>query len=344
MARRRLTDQQKHRIQAAQDARRQRVRRDGTAAADAPEGAPGDERQGLVVGHYGRRVDVEEWPPQDNAAPAERHTCLFRANIQEGLVAGDRVVWRSTGEGQGVVETVLARRSLLARPDTRGLLKPVAANIDFLVLVIACEPAPSATLIDRYLVAAELQGIDVRLLLNKIDLAGDDYREVLMDMLADYTAAGYQVQVCSAVSGEGMQALDELLRDHISVFVGQSGVGKSSLVNRLLGEERARVGELSDHSRLGKHTTTNAQLFHFPAGGSVIDSPGIREFGLWHLNPSEVIKGYREFGPLLGQCRFSDCRHLSEPGCALKAAAESGEISQDRLDRYFMLLDGLSQR
>ena len=344
MARRRLTDQQKNRIQAAQDARRLRARAASDVANDDATSAAGEERQGLVVGHFGRRVDVEEWPRPKASVSPERHVCLFRANIQEGLVAGDRVVWRSTGEGQGIVETVLERHSLLARPDTRGMLKPVAANIDFIVLVIACEPAPRATLIDRYLVAAELQGIDVRILLNKIDLADDEYRDVLMEMLGDYADAGYSVQACSVVSGEGMDTLDDWLRDSVSVFVGQSGVGKSSLVNGLLGEQRARVGELSDHSRLGRHTTTNAQLFHFPHGGSVIDSPGIREFGLWHLNPSEVIKGYREFAPFLGQCRFSDCRHLSEPGCALKDAAERGDISPDRLERYFLLLDGLALR
>lgn len=345
MARRHLTDQQKTRIEAAQQARRERAQANSNAGLRGEEGdPPAATRQGLVVGHFGKRVDVEEWPAEHADGPPRRHTCLFRANIRGGLVAGDRVIWQSTEAGEGVVEAVLDRRSLLARPDTRGILKPVAANVDFIVLVIACEPAPSAALIDRYLVAAELQGIDIRLLLNKIDLADADYREVLGELLEEYSNAGYPTEVCSAVTGEGMQQLTDTLRDHTSVFVGQSGVGKSSLVNALLGDERASVGELSDYSRLGRHTTTNAQLFHFAAGGSIIDSPGIREFGLWHLDPSEVIDGYRDFRPFLGQCRFSDCRHRTEPGCALKMAAENGKISVARLERYFDLLSALAPR
>lgn len=298
----------------------------------------GLEQTGLVVGHYGTFVEVEPLPTPKHETPA-RHPCHFRATLGSGLVTGDQVVWREGTTGHGVVEAIMERRSLLSRPDMRGVLKPVAANVDFIVLVITPEPRPSAALIDRYLVAAELQHINARLLLNKIDLVNDDELNALHELLAPYVAMGYPLWECSARTGVGMDALKQALDQHVSVFVGQSGVGKSSLVNALLPHANARVGEISQSSRLGRHTTTNAQLFHFAEGGSIIDSPGIREFGLWHLQRNEVAKGFREFQPFLGDCRFSDCQHRTEPGCALRQAVADGKISPARLESYFSLLD-----
>ena len=337
MSKRKLTRQQTWRIQKIQEEKAARLERKASQASGDGEEF-GAEQEGLVVAHFGTLVEVEPAGP-DSGTPALQ--CHFRANLG-AIVAGDRVVMRS-GQSHGVVEAVLPRTSLLSRPDPRGQLKPVAANIDFIVLVITPEPAPSSVLIDRYLVAAELQNIPIRILLNKTDLINDMNEAMLDELLAMYRAIGYPVLESSVKTEHGLDELKQQLDHHISVFVGQSGVGKSSLVNALLPGVNAKVGELSENSRLGRHTTTNARLFHFPSGGSLIDSPGIREFGLWHLEPEQVIEGYREFDRWRFDCKFRDCRHQSEPGCALQAAAERGDVHPQRLKNYFAILQTLHE-
>lgn len=340
MRKRKLTRQQAWRIQKIQEAKATRLERKSRQIETGDE-ALGEEQEGLVVAHFGTLVEVEPLNPNPND-PQPTLQCHFRSNIG-GIVVGDRVVMRS-GQSHGVIEAVLPRSSLLSRPDPRGQLKPVAANIDFIVLVITPEPAPSSVLIDRYLVAAELQNIPIRILLNKTDLITDLNEAMLDELLTMYRNIGYPVLESSVVNERGLDELKQQLDQHISVFVGQSGVGKSSLVNALLPGVNAKVGELSEHSRLGRHTTTNARLFHFPSGGSLIDSPGIREFGLWHLKPDQVIDGYREFSRWRYDCRFRDCKHQKEPGCALQAAAERGDIHPQRLKNYFAILQSLAEQ
>lgn len=336
MSKRRLSDQQKQRIQSAKKTRAQRAEE---KRGPLPEGDElGPELTGRIVGHYGTFVEVELMPLLPGETP-QRYPCHFRSNLGSGLVTGDLVAWREGKAGLGVVEAIMERRSQLSRPDMRGVLKPVAANVDFIVLVVTPEPRPSAALIDRYLVAAELQNIETRLLLNKIDLADAAERNLLHALLEPYAAIGYPLWECSAQTGEGMQALKDQLDKHVSVFVGQSGVGKSSLVNALLPNANAKVGEISQSSKLGRHTTTNAQLFHFAEGGSIIDSPGIREFGLWHLQRKDVARGFREFQAYLGACRFSDCQHRTEPDCALRQAVTDGLVSPGRFESYFNLME-----
>jgi ribosome biogenesis GTPase len=263
------------------------------------------------------------------------------------LVCGDQVVWRRAlqpqGTLEGVVEAVQERRTILSRPDFYDGLKPVAANIDLMIIVSAVLPALSLNIIDRYLVAAETVEIKPLILLNKIDLLSPEARAEVDRQLAIYQQLGYDTLQLSAKTGEGMAALDQYLQSGTSIFVGQSGVGKSSLLNFLLPEIDAHTQEVSDVSGLGQHTTTVARLYHLPQGGDLIDSPGIREFALWHLQPAEVTWGYREFRPWLGRCKFRDCKHINDPGCALHHAIETGDIAAERFDNYLKILQSMEQ-
>ncbi len=224
----------------------------------------------------------------------------------------------------------------------RGQLKPVAANVDQIIVVFAPIPEPHANLIDRYLIAAEHAGIAPLLLLNKADLIDEGNRAALESLLGVYRQLDYPLLEVSAHDGAGMSALRERLDGRISVFVGQSGVGKSSLVNSLLPDVDTRVGALSEQTGKGTHTTTTARLFHFPGGGDLIDSPGIREFGLGHVS-RDVEAGFIEFRDLLGTCRFRDCRHDREPGCALLKALDDGRIQPQRMASYRHILSSLPE-
>ena len=329
MTKRRLTRQQAWRIEKIQAERARRARRREETAGE--DGGLGPETEGVVIAHYGSQLDVEA-----AANPGSSLRCHLRANL-ERLVTGDRVVFRA-GEPTGVVVARLPRRSLLTRPDARGVARPVAANIDQVAVVVAPEPAPHANLIDRYLVATEAMGADALLVLNKADLLGDaTAAAALAALLAPYRALGYRVIETSRATAA--ETLGAALAGHTSVLVGQSGVGKTSLVNALLPGLDRRTGELSGPGRKGRHTTTTAELHHLATGGDLIDSPGIREFGLDPLPRDEVAAGFREFRPFLGHCRFRDCRHRDEPGCALLAAVAAGKISSERLASYRHIVD-----
>lgn len=340
MSKRKLTRRQNWRIQKIQDERIARARkRESQIEQELLDDNLGPDQQGLVTAHYGATLDIE---PLDQPGSARR--CHLRTNLPP-LVTGDKVIWRASKKDEtGVVVALEERHSLLSRPDNHGRIKPVAANIDYIVLVIAPVPISHANLIDRYLVAAETVGIEPVILLNKIDLLDEEGQEMLDDMLAIYEEIGYKVLRASTRSEDGLKPLKTLLDEHVSVFVGQSGVGKSSLVNALLPGVDLRVGALSESTGKGMHTTTAAKLFHFPAGGMLIDSPGIREFALWHIDQEAVINGFREFRPFLGYCKFRDCQHEKEPGCAILTALEEGEILEERMFSYRQILNSLDQQ
>ena len=299
------------------------------AGAENPGEAPAGDRRGVVIACFGKKVEVE-----DANAPQCVMRCHLRANL-ESVVTGDRVIWRRDGDA-GVVLARLDRRSELGRPDTRGRARIIAANLDQIVIVIAAEPAPHSSLLDRYLVAAGNAGIDALILLNKADLGDPDGRLGLL--LRPYIAIGYPVLHASALDEIGMDELRNALVGHTTAFVGQSGVGKSSLISALLPELAIRIGDLSDAELKGRHTTTTARLYHLGGGGELIDSPGIREFSLVHLDTASTAAGFIEFRPFLGRCRFRDCEHRDEPGCAVREAVEEGTVSALRYAGYLHII------
>ncbi|WP_028115720.1 small ribosomal subunit biogenesis GTPase RsgA [Ferrimonas senticii] len=329
-AKKRLTKGQLRRVRANRD---KRLAGKGEAQWDNDQLGP--QIWGRIVSRFGQHADVE-------TEAGEVYRCNLRRTIGS-VVVGDEVAWRQGNEINagiaGVVEAVHPRRSELKRPDYYDGLKPVAANIDQMLIVSAVVPELSAMIIDRYLVAAEDTGIPPILVLNKVDLLDDEGMAIVEEILEPYRQIGYPIHLVSSHTGQGMAELEALLKDNISIFVGQSGVGKSSLVNTLMPELNLEVGDVSENSGLGQHTTTTARLLRFPQGGDLIDSPGVREFALWHLAPERVTWGFKEFRDYLGGCKFRDCKHGNDPGCALRQAAEDGLISLQRFDNYHRILE-----
>ncbi len=288
-----------------------------------------------MVANFGASLAVE-------SADGMVHRCALRQNL-DTLVVGDRVVWQAGPEETGVVVALTPRRTLLARPDGSGGAKPLAANIDQVLVVTASIPLFSPELVDQYLVAAETTGIAPLIVFNKVDLLDGPGRRHIDTALAPYRAIGYPIIHASTVAQHGLDELLEALKGRTSVFAGQSGVGKSSLIKALLPREEIAVGEISATTGLGRHTTSAARLYHLPGGGNLIDSPGVREFGLWAVSRGELEDGFREFRPHLGHCRFRDCRHTSEPGCAILKALAEGAIAEQRYRSFQRLAAELEE-
>ncbi len=337
MAKRKLNRRQQWRIEKVQSERAERAKRRAERAdALIEEGDLGKEQLGTVISHFGTQIDVQ---PDNTKASESIQRCHIRANLGS-IVTGDRVVWRS-GDEIGVVTARLERSSELTRPDNHGNIKPVAANIDLIVIVVASEPEHHANLIDRYLVAAEQVEIEPLILINKADLLDSVDNHPLRQLAQTYRSLGYQVVESRAHEQGGTSDLHQAIKGKTLVFVGQSGVGKSSLVASLLEDDSIKIGDLSETTRKGRHTTTTARLYYLANEAELIDSPGVREFGLWHITAQEVLSGFIEMRPFIGECQFRDCAHKVEPGCAILAAVDQGMISESRFFSYQQILESL---
>ncbi|MGC8732225.1 MAG: ribosome small subunit-dependent GTPase A [Halothiobacillaceae bacterium] len=322
MSKRRLSDRQKRHIQ-------QRRAQEAENIALRP---------GLVVAHHGKQVLVED------LKTGERHPCTFRQTLG-GVVTGDKVRWQDNPGGKGTVEFVEPRRSVLIRPDTLGKPRMMAANIDQVLITLAPVPEPNPSVIDRAIVAALDLPARPILLVNKIDLMDEDGREFIRAFLSEWTNIGITALELSASTGEGLEVLKDMLDGHESLFVGLSGVGKSSIVRALLPEGvEVAVGEISEHSQEGRHTTRTSTLYHLPSGGDVVDAPGVRDFGVWAMTPEAVLRGFAEIQEAAQACRFANCTHRMEPGCAVKQAVEDGRISARRYQSYLELMELASSK
>ncbi|RKP59270.1 ribosome small subunit-dependent GTPase A [Pararobbsia silviterrae] len=290
---------------------------------------------GRVIASHGRHYLVT---PDDGGASIQ---CFPRGKRSE-MAVGDRVAFERQSADQGVIVDILPRRNLLFRSD-QFKSKLFASNLDQMVIMLATEPWFSEDLLGRSLVAAEVSEITPLIVLNKADLP--DALDTARERLAPYAALGYAVVEVSVKTrpDEAREAIGARLEHKASLLLGQSGMGKSTLVNLLVPGAEVATREISAALNSGRHTTTFTRLYAFGDSGALIDSPGFQEFGLHHLTEGMLERAFPEFRPRLGQCRFYNCHHLHEPGCAVLEAVESGEIAASRHALYAQLVHESSQ-
>ena len=316
-----LTRKQKWRIDKVQS---DKIARADKAASKA-ESELDDEKeyQGIVITRYGQRQLVED-----------ENGIVFQSVSRQNIgfsVAGDKVLFQKTKHDDAIVTAIYPRGNELKRQD-----KLIAANIDQLWLVVAIEPHYEFELIDRYLIMAENSNLPIGIIVNKIELSTT--KSKTENDFKNYKSLGYDVHFLSVKKQINLDFFKEQLVNKSHIFLGQSGVGKSSLINSLIPDLQLRVNEISTKSKLGKHTTTNTTIYHIPSGGDLIDSPGVREFQLDSLTELEIKSGFKEFRALSDACRFRDCRHINEPNCAVKESLDQGKINPNRYQSYLNIL------
>lgn len=271
----------------------------------------------------------------------QRKRCKFRRKVGRPY-CGDRVLVGEADQASLVVERILPRSNYFVRTDERQRRHIIASNLDQVLIVIAPRPLPSRDLLERYLLAVHSLDIQPVIIVNKSELTLDDDETApgaeVLRRLVGYSELGYKVIRTSCKKEPGVHALKPVLDNRTSILVGQSGVGKSSLINQILPDLELQTGELSSATGKGTHTTTTTRLYQLPGGGRLIDSPGVWEYGIWKLENNDLERGFIEFSPWSGQCKFNNCLHDSEPGCAVKQAVGDGEIKDWRYQSYLRLL------
>ena len=316
-----LTRKQKWRINKVQSDKIARA--DKVASKAESELDDEKEYQGIVITRYGQRQLVED-----------ENGIVFQSVSRQNIgfsVAGDKILFQKTKHDDAIVTAIYPRDNELKRQD-----KLIAANIDQLWLVVAIEPHYEFELIDRYLIMAENSNLPIGIIVNKIELSTT--KSKTENDFLNYQSLGYDVHFLSVKKQINLDFFKEQLVNKSHIFLGQSGVGKSSLINSLIPDLQLRVNEISSKSKLGKHTTTNTTIYHIPSGGDLIDSPGVREFQLDSLTELEIKSGFKEFRALSDACRFRDCRHINEPNCAVKESLDQGKINPNRYQSYLNIL------
>ena len=335
MSKRKLTDQQKERIESRQ--------REILQAWETQGDNSGYQRAQIVARTRSSAILRTDDGSQRQAA------------IRQGvapLACGDYVLWQhgsqqdhqdtqidaATNSQEVAVVAVLPRTTVLQRPHSQhGETRPFAANVDCIIIVMAPRPAPRSELLDRYLVIAEASGIRPVLVYNKSDLfhSRPDSLPAFLDL---YTDLGYTAFTTSAKTGNGLEKLIDFINQQCVVFAGQSGVGKSTLIQHAVPDQEIQTGQLSANMK-GRHTTSTSMLYQLPSGGKIIDTPGVRDIAVWHLDRDTVNEGFVEFAAYFGHCKFSDCQHTHEPGCALKQAVAEEKIDPRRFESYLTILN-----
>jgi ribosome biogenesis GTPase len=321
MAKRRLTKQQQRQISANKNLN---TVRENT-----------DTHNGTVITHHGKELIVRN-------EIGETINCQLRQNLGT-IVCGDHIVFeyldKQSEPKTAIVIACAERDNILQKSGFGSKAKAVAANIDQVIIVCSLVPKPNSYLIDRYLVAAENLPAKPIIVINKIDLLDEENEHVVNDINAIYDTIGYRVLETSAIRSTGLDELQSMLADATSILVGLSGVGKSSLVKDLLPDIDIRIGEISEASKEGKHTTTVSTLYSLPTGGHLIDSPGVRDFSPINLDKEQILNGFIELKPYRGKCKFANCSHTHEPGCAITEAVEEGRVNPQRVNSFRKMLE-----
>jgi len=331
MAKRRLSKQQQRRIDSQQKSKitDNDLQLDESATKTA-----------RVVSHHGRQLFAE-------TENLERIKCKIRQSLGD-IACGDYVLLQqaqdATGEAQNVVVAIKERTNLLVKSGFAGATKPVAANIGQLVIVTAIKPLPNPYLIDRYLTAAENLPAKALIVINKVDLMNHETKKIVDDLTGLYQGIGYRVICCSMKQDSALDELGDALSNTTSILVGLSGVGKSSIVKAILPKEEIRIGETSESTGEGKHTTTVSALYHLKDNGIIIDSPGVRDFTPINQNQDEITNGFIDIRKLSGTCKFKNCSHTSEPECAMKKAVDDGSLSAQRFNNYLRMIEEFKEQ
>lgn len=285
--------------------------------------------KGQIIREYGQTLEVEK--------AGHIYTCFARKN-RASMVVGDEVEFSFDEKTQqGIIEKRLPRNSLIARSDRYHPIKEMAANLTQVLVMCALSPPPNEYYLDQYLVAAELAKLTILIVINKYDLWPT--HPDTQNIQARYEKLGYSVLFISTRTHYHLSNLKQALAPHTTLIIGPSGVGKSSLINALLGHTVAKTQAISEANQKGQHTTSASMLYHLPDGGNIIDIPGIREFQLPKEQKPFIVNGFRDFWPYLGQCRYRNCAHRHDADCALLAAKNAGFITGERLQNYYRMLD-----